>query len=518
MRLRLSAVVPATLVLWLGFGLESTLVAQVGSTVPNWAVARTGARSGVKTAMTDITDLEPFLGVTPCRIVDTRGPAGTYGGPPLAAGSPRNFSIPLGPCAGLPSNASAYSLNITVTNTQGPGFILIYPQGSSQPLVSTLNYVPGQSIANAAIVPAGSLGGVTVVAGVSGTDLIIDINGYYGKTPGDSGRYLQISNTSGGYSILTDNSSLTCSGPCGIAASVESPNDAIAIQGGAPAGSGRNRGVFGLSFSTTPGAAGVYGEDASGPAGAGAENTFAAVYGSTTSGYAVLGVSKNQGYGVKGASLNGSGVSATAGYLGYDNSTAIHADGNFTATGTKSFVEPHPQDPSKAIDFVALEGPEAGTYFRGSSEFTAGRATIEVPEAFRMVTDPEGLTVQITPIGGFAQVYVESQDLNQIVVRGSKDVRFHYTVNGVRHAFKDHNAIVENTFFRPEGASSIMPAAFAPEQKRILIQTGVYNGDGTVNLGTAEKMGWTKIWAERIEIAKAAAARRAAEGNAQYKK
>jgi hypothetical protein len=76
-------------------------------------------------------------------------------------------------------SVAAYSLNITVTNTLGPGFISIYPQGGAAPLVSTLNYLAGQTLANAAIVPAGTSGGITVVAGVSGTDLIIDINGYY---------------------------------------------------------------------------------------------------------------------------------------------------------------------------------------------------------------------------------------------------------------------------------------------------------------------------------------------------
>jgi hypothetical protein len=68
---------------------------------------------------------------------------------------------------------------VTVTNTQGPGFILIYPQGASQPTVSTLNYVAGQTIANAAIVPLGADSGITVVAGVSGADLILDTNGDY---------------------------------------------------------------------------------------------------------------------------------------------------------------------------------------------------------------------------------------------------------------------------------------------------------------------------------------------------
>jgi hypothetical protein len=129
-----------------------------------------------------VTSPLPFIGLAPCRIVDTRTttmpnfPAG-YGPPALTGGSPRNFTL-TGQC-GIPSSAAAVSLNVTVTNTQGPGFILIYPQGAAQPNVSTLNYVAGQTIANAAIVPLGTGGGVTVIAGVSGTDLILDTNGYY---------------------------------------------------------------------------------------------------------------------------------------------------------------------------------------------------------------------------------------------------------------------------------------------------------------------------------------------------
>ena len=125
----------------------------------------------------------PFIGMPPCRIVDTRLAPGPYGGPSLVGSQSRNFGLAHGPCPGIPGHVGAYSLNITVTNTQGPGFISIYPQGGPQPSVSTLNYVAGQTVANAAVVPAGTSGGVTVVAGVSGTDLIIDINGYYAGAP-----------------------------------------------------------------------------------------------------------------------------------------------------------------------------------------------------------------------------------------------------------------------------------------------------------------------------------------------
>src|SRR6266540_1768507 len=141
-----------------------------------------GADVRMETLEASSTSPLPFIGITPCRLVDTRQAAFSAGfGPPaLGAGVPRNFDLNSDPlCPGIPANAQAYSLNVTVTNTLGAGFILVFPQGGAQPSVSTLNYVAGQTVANAAIVPAGTGGGVTVVAGVSGTDLIIDINGFY---------------------------------------------------------------------------------------------------------------------------------------------------------------------------------------------------------------------------------------------------------------------------------------------------------------------------------------------------
>jgi hypothetical protein len=157
--------------------------------IANWPAPDTWSPQSVSqgiSTMGVVTSPLPFIGLSPCRIVDTRQagfPAG-YGTPALTAGVPRNFTltgkcgIP-SPVALSPSSAAAVSLNVTVTNTQGPGHILIFPQGAVQPDVSTLNYVGGQTIANAAVVSLGTDGGITVIAGVSGTDLIIDTNGYY---------------------------------------------------------------------------------------------------------------------------------------------------------------------------------------------------------------------------------------------------------------------------------------------------------------------------------------------------
>ncbi len=98
------------------------------------------------------------------------------GGPSIAGGTSRDFAIPKGSC-GIPANATAYSLNITVV-PQGPlGYLTVWPTGLSQPLASVLNS-DGRIKANAAIVPAGSNGAVSVFA-TNTTDVVLDIDGYF---------------------------------------------------------------------------------------------------------------------------------------------------------------------------------------------------------------------------------------------------------------------------------------------------------------------------------------------------
>jgi hypothetical protein len=121
-----------------------------------------------------------FVPVTPCRIADTRNPNGSFGGPSLASGGTRSFPIPSSSC-GIPSTAAAYSLNVTVVPSGALGYISMWPTGQTQPLVSTLNSLDGRVKANAAIVPAGTGGAVSVFAS-DATNVILDINGYFVPT------------------------------------------------------------------------------------------------------------------------------------------------------------------------------------------------------------------------------------------------------------------------------------------------------------------------------------------------
>jgi len=124
-----------------------------------------------------------FIPVKLCRVADTRTATGPFGGPEMSAGSTRTFDIPQSACS-IPSTAVAYSLNVTVVPSGALDYLTLWPAGETQPLVSTLNS-DGRIKANAAIVPAGTSGGVSVYV-TNTSQVILDIDGYFapaGTTP-----------------------------------------------------------------------------------------------------------------------------------------------------------------------------------------------------------------------------------------------------------------------------------------------------------------------------------------------
>lgn len=80
--------------------------------------------------------------------------------------------------SGVPNNARAAVLNVTVTGAQGNGYVTVYPCGATRPITSNLNFVAGQTIPNAVIAKIGTDGKVCIYANV-GTHLIADVNGYF---------------------------------------------------------------------------------------------------------------------------------------------------------------------------------------------------------------------------------------------------------------------------------------------------------------------------------------------------
>jgi hypothetical protein len=495
----------------------------------NWTVPPyrgTASTDGALTTMTDVTPGIGFVGVAPCRLVDTRQagfPAG-YGAPALSPGVPRNFDLNSDPqCPGIPAGVDSYSLNVTVTLTAGPGHLVIYPQGGVQPTVSSINYVAGQTIANAVIVPAGTNGGVTVVAGVSATHLIVDINGYFADTLGSNQFEVRSSggvaifgeNTGSGYGVWGTSASgfgvVAGGGAGGVWATTDGAGSGVygqhtgsgyGVYGKSTSGFGvrgltesglDSAGVYGVATAASEQIYGVFGEVVSTAVGS------AGVYGKAAHGFGVYGRGGSDGvrgvgntYGVRGLVTSGfnEGYLAAFGY-------GVYAAGGFAGTGAKYFVEPHPKRPDLVIRYISLEGNEAGTYFRGRGKFQNGLATIDVPEDFRLVTDPENLSVVATPIGAMATVSVLRVGLDRILLRGSRDVEFFYIVNGVRRTHKDLTSIGPGQEFLPESSRATIPAYLTEGQKQMLISNGTYNADGTVNMETARRLGWDKEWEKR---------------------
>ena len=541
-------------------------VSFAASDVPlrNWSVPSSGALGKADHFTGPGAIFAPFQ---PCRLEDSRLSSGGQG--PIVGVRTYDF-VPgvITPSCGseLPPQVLALSLNFTVVNPSGPGFLYAYPQGSPPPPVSILNYSAGETKSNAAIVPVGNGGQIVVGAGVSSTDVIIDINGVFYNTLTGLHQLLITANRDNGPAIYSQNISPTAgsngitgfavggggavhgvegqvgpaavsgsSGVHGINASTtgagyggffthagsgygvlgwalgttggpsrgvsgnssSNADGSIGVYGQAIASTGRTFGVVGSTSSNALGSAGVHGTTQGGFLNAGASQDPAAVHGESYTHRGVLGLSivDVAGQSVLGRNLGALGAIETEGGLGCTNLIAVCGTGNLSISGTKSFLEPHPADASKVIRYVALEGPEAGTYFRGRGRFQSGMAVIEVPESFRLVTDDEGLSVQITPIGEMATVAILRADLNRIVVRGSRNVEFYFTVNGVRRSFRDFEPIQRNEGeFLPDTPEGTMPTALAPEQKRRLIANGTFKEDGTVNKETARALGWAKRW------------------------
>ncbi len=158
--------------------------------------ARTGIRepettSSMDTAVTmsAVVTTPPlvFVGMTPCRMMDTRGYDAIFTGPygPPAMGGSSSRALPVagvtaGHCS-VPSAAQAVSVNLTLWPNPGSAvnYATIWPVGQPFPTqVSTLNDTQGvQGVSNAAVAVLGS--GAFNIFVSNTTDLFIDVNGYY---------------------------------------------------------------------------------------------------------------------------------------------------------------------------------------------------------------------------------------------------------------------------------------------------------------------------------------------------
>ena len=121
-----------------------------------------------------------YQALTPQRILDTlyNVPAG-----PVAANTAISWQV--AGVGNVPADATAVVLNVTAAQGTKQGSIAVYPDGQPLPLVSNVNYLPGQTVPNLVVATVGTGGKVDFYNRSSGTvQLIADLAGYY--SPGST--------------------------------------------------------------------------------------------------------------------------------------------------------------------------------------------------------------------------------------------------------------------------------------------------------------------------------------------
>jgi hypothetical protein len=128
-----------------------------------------------------------YSALAPTRLLDTRVTGSSLG--------PQGTTALTVVGGSVPATATAVALNVTVTDTTAAGYLSVYPAGLSQPVISNLNWIRGETVANLVIVPVGGGGRVDFYNSAGSTDLVVDLEGYFAPAAAGStvGSYLALS-------------------------------------------------------------------------------------------------------------------------------------------------------------------------------------------------------------------------------------------------------------------------------------------------------------------------------------
>ncbi|WP_170119814.1 RCC1 domain-containing protein [Branchiibius hedensis] len=112
-----------------------------------------------------------MIATAPTRMMDTRS------GARPEAGSTRSVTVT--GRAGIPtSGVSAVVMNLTVVSPAKSGWAAVFPAGATRPVVSSINYVTGETVANQAVANIGKNGQISVYT-ASAAHLLVDVMGYF---------------------------------------------------------------------------------------------------------------------------------------------------------------------------------------------------------------------------------------------------------------------------------------------------------------------------------------------------
>lgn len=144
-----------------------------------------GSGGGVVTTTTTTSlpnvDSLGFQTVGPTRVADTRSDGGVRR--PLAGGETRAFAV--AGVNGVPVDAKAVAVTLSVTETAGPGYLRAWGSGRPEPGVSNLNWQGANATkSNLAILPLGSDGKVAIKLAGGSAHVFLDVVGVFSEAAG----------------------------------------------------------------------------------------------------------------------------------------------------------------------------------------------------------------------------------------------------------------------------------------------------------------------------------------------
>ncbi len=117
-----------------------------------------------------------FDATTPTRLLDTRDGTGAPVGRIGPGGTVDLAVAGVGP---VPSDAAAVDVTVTAVVPSATSHVTVWPGGTPQPLVSTLNTTAGRTVANHATIPVGPDGSISLYNNSGDTDLLVDVDGWF---------------------------------------------------------------------------------------------------------------------------------------------------------------------------------------------------------------------------------------------------------------------------------------------------------------------------------------------------
>jgi len=105
------------------------------------------------------------------RLADTRERTASTNGNRLDGGAVLHVAVP--------AQTTAVTLNVTVADPESAGFVTVYPCTATPPFVSNVNFVSGQTVAEAVTVAVSASSQICVFTSVP-AHVVVDLNVSFG--------------------------------------------------------------------------------------------------------------------------------------------------------------------------------------------------------------------------------------------------------------------------------------------------------------------------------------------------